>query len=311
MKKIRLFFNELNQQQQAIITMLFASLFFAIMGACVKILSKGMGAFEIVFYRNLAGVILIGLSVYKRPLKNSGGRPGLLFFRGFIGFVALAAYFYDIGYIPLSKAITYNKTSPIFTAFLAWFFLKERLRPANWIALLIGFAGIIMIIQPDTSGISKYDLLGIFSGFGAAASYTAVRSLSKYYDTRTIVLSLTLTGTIGPLLLIANNYINLNLNISGKIPFLSQLVIRDFSIPAIKYIPFIILMGASATVAQLLMTRAFQMSKAGIVGAVIYMNVIFSLFIGMALGDAFPDYLSLIGMFCVIGGGILNTLQKS
>ena len=73
--------------------MLIASFTFAIMGAFAKLASESMSSLEVVFFRNIAGVVLIGLAVLKKPMQHQGGKPLLLFFRGFMGFVALLAFF--------------------------------------------------------------------------------------------------------------------------------------------------------------------------------------------------------------------------
>ncbi len=69
-------------------------------------------------------------------------------------------------------------------------------------------------------------------------------------------------------------------------------------------------LGLFALFGQYFVTRAYGADKAGIVSAVSYANIIFSVFIGMALGDAFPDLMSWSGIFCIISGGIIISLIK-
>ncbi len=102
--------------------MLLASIIFSFMGASAKELGKHMGSIELVFFRNVFGVIIIGYSIYKSPLKQVGGKPLLLLFRGTIGFLSLLAYFYNLKNIPLGDAVALNKTAPIFVAFFAYIF---------------------------------------------------------------------------------------------------------------------------------------------------------------------------------------------
>ena len=106
-----------------IVYMLISALCFATMGVFTKLLSSNLSSLEVVFFRNLIGIILIYISVLKSPLKNIGGKPLLLFFRGFIGFLALLAFFYNIANIPLANAMIFSQTSPIFTAFFAYIFV--------------------------------------------------------------------------------------------------------------------------------------------------------------------------------------------
>ncbi|MBA1438240.1 MAG: EamA family transporter, partial [Epsilonproteobacteria bacterium] len=64
---------------RGVLYMLIASFTFALMGAFAKLASESMSSLEVVFFRNVAGVILVGMAIYKSPLKNVGGKPLLLF----------------------------------------------------------------------------------------------------------------------------------------------------------------------------------------------------------------------------------------
>lgn len=280
--------------------MLFASFCFAIMGAMAKELSTQMDSLEVVFFRNIVGIVLIVITLIKAPVKQVGGKPFLLFFRGLMGFVALVAFFYNIAHISLADAMTFSRTSPMFTALLAFWFLKEKLGLKEVVALVIGFIGIVFIMKPNGLQLELTDILGLLSGVGAALAYTSVKELKKFYDTRVIVLSFMLTGTIGPLLLIVfNDFLN--------IEFLKA----SFIVPDFKMWIYIIGLGASATIAQIYMTKAYGATKAGIVGAVSYANILFSLVIGVMLGDALPDFWGAFGIILVIIGGILVAKEKN
>jgi drug/metabolite transporter (DMT)-like permease len=68
--------------------------------------------------------------------------------------------------------------------------------------------------------------------------------------------------------------------------------------------------GVSATISQILMTKAYEHTKAGIVGTISYSNIVFGVLIGTALGDAFPDGWTLLGMALVIASGLIVALGK-
>ena len=282
--------------------MLMASFTFAIMGAFAKLASSHMPSLEVVFFRNIAGVLIIGFAIYKKPLVNRGGRPLLLFFRGFMGFTALLAFFYNIAHIPLGDAMTFSKTSPIFTAIFAWLFLSEKLSLKAWGAIAIGFIGILFITQPSTIGFSKYDALGIFSGVGAALAYTSIRELKNYYDTRAIVLSFMGVGTLGPIVLF---FISPYLDIPEL-----DFMLGEFVMPQGIVWFYVIGMGVLATISQLLMTKAYGETKAGIVGAVSYSNIVFSIAVGMLLGDSFPSLITSFGIILIIFAGVMVARAK-
>lgn len=282
--------------------MLFASLLFAIMGAFAKLSSQHMSSLEVVFFRNVFGVLIVGFAVLRSPMKHVGGKPFLLFFRGFMGFTALLAFFYNIAHISLGDAMTFSKTSPIFTALFAWAFLSEKLSFKGWIAVFIGFIGILFITQPSGLGFSKYDLLGIFSGVGAALAYTSVRELKKFYDTRAIVLSFMGVGTVGPvILLLLSPYVHL-----PELDFM----LGEFIMPSGVVWLYLLAMGVLATLAQVYMTKAYGASKAGIIGAVSYTNIPFSILVGLFLGDSLPGIITTAGIVLIISAGILVAKAK-
>ncbi len=272
------------------------------MGAFAKLSSEYMSSIEVVFFRNVFGVLIIGYAVLKKPMKHVGGKPFLLFFRGLMGFIALLAFFYNIAHIPLGDAMTFSKTSPIFTALFAYFFLNEKLSVKAWLAVMIGFVGIVLITKPTGLSLSKTDWLGIFSGVGAALAYTSVRELKRYYDTRAIVLSFMSVGTVGPLILMfLSPYV-------GENSF--DFIFAPFVVPhGIAWV-YIIAMGLFATLAQVYMTKAYGESQAGIIGAVSYTNIVFSISIGLMLGDEFPDYLMIIGIIFIVSSGLLVAKSK-
>ena len=288
---------------RGILWMLLASLSFAFMGGFAKVVSEVLPPVEVTFFRNIFGVVLVGLSIYKVPLKQTGGKFLLLIFRGSMGFVALLAYFYIMAHIPLGEAVTYNKTSPIFVAIFAFIFLNERLSKWALLAIVIGFIGIILVAQPEGGSFDKYDMLGIFSGIGAALAYTSIRELRKFYDTRAIVMSFMGVGTIAPLILmLLTPYVEVSKDWDW--------IFSEFVMPhGIEWL-YVTAVGIFATISQLLMTKAYELTKAGIVGTISYSNIVFGIIIGVSLGDPIPNFWTFLGIALVITSGLLVAFSK-
>ena len=180
--------------------------------------------------------------------------------------------------------------------------MSEKLPAKGWLAVFVGFIGIVFITQPSGIGFSKHDLLGIFSGVGAALAYTSVRELKRYYDTRAIVLSFMLTGTIGPIILfMLSPYVN-----APELDFM----FASFVMPKGIVWFYVIAMGILATISQVLMTKAYGETKAGVVGAVSYTNIFFSIIVGLLLGDSFPSFITLFGISLIVFAGILVARAK-
>ena len=291
-----------NNTKLALRYMLISSFLFAFTGAFAKLLSDYMSSVEVVFFRNITGIILISYVIYKSPVKQIGGKPFLLFMRGFIGFSALLMYFYNIANIPLAEAQTFNKISPIFTAIFSYLLLKEKLSIQAWIGIFIGFIGVLFITNFNVFALSKTDWLGICSGIGAGLAYTSIRELRKSYDNKIIVLSFMTVGTIAPLILmIVASYITIDS---------LDWILAKFVMPkAIAWI-YIAALGIFATLSQLYMTKAYSLASGGIVGTISYTNIIFSIALGMLLGDLFPSFMVIIGIILIIISGILVTLKK-
>ena len=287
---------------RGIFFMLVASFAFAAMGVFVKRLGKDFDTVEIVLFRNLFGVLFILISIGQKPLVQTGGKPFLLLFRGFIGTVALYAFAYNLVNMPLGKAFTFYQTSAFFIAFFSYFFLNEKLNKFTWLGLLLGFTGILTIFRPDIQLFSTDNFMGLTNGLLSAAAYIAVSELKKYYDTRSIVLSFMAWGIVLPLcsMLIGFFYYS---------PAFS-VVLSQAKMPEWKHSLDIIMVGFCALVGQIYATRAYGLEKAGIVSAISYSNVIFSVLLGFFIGDKMPDTLFIIGMLLIIASGLLISLTK-
>jgi len=281
----------------AIKYMLISSFLFSFTGGFAKELSTYVSSLEVVFFRNITGVIIILYAIYRSPLKQKGGKPFLLFIRGFIGFSALLMYFYNIANIPLAEAQTFSKISPIFTAIFSYLILSEKLSKKAWIGVFIGFIGVLFITGFDVSNLSKTDWFGILSGVGAGLAYTSIRELRKYYDNRSIVLSFMLVGTIGPIILmtIGEFYTSETLD----------WIVSPFVMPTGWAWFHIVGLGVFATGSQMYMTKAYALAQGGVVGTISYSTILFSIFIGMYLGDVFPSTSLFIGIGFIVFSGFL------
>lgn len=283
--------------RRGILLMLAASFFFALTMAFAKLLSASMGSVEVTFWRNAIGLIIISITIVHTPVKNIGGRPYTLIFRGVIGAVALLTFFYSISATSLSAAIVYAKTEPIFTAILALFLLGEKLSFRAVLAIIIGFTGVAIL---SNMKIDYLHVMGIMTGFLSALAYTSVRSLKAHYDTRTVVLSFMLFGTFIPviLMIVAEFYTS----------ELFAFALSPFVVPKGSDWVWIILMGSAAAIGQIYMTRAYFYAKAGLVSTISYSVVLFASLFGILLGDQLPTPIMILGAVLIVLSGILLSI---
>ncbi len=287
----------ISKVDKGVLYMLLASLFFAIVGAFAKQLSHQMPSVEVVFFRNLFSLLFVASTIYKYPVKQKGGKPWLLFFRGLMGLLGILAFYYNIAHISLADAMTFSRTSPIWTAIFAYMFLGEKISKRGWVAVFIGFVGVIMIMKPNGLMFSKTDIIGVASGILAALAYTSVRELRKYYDARIIVIAFMIMGSFFPAIFmwVSNFY---------QFPNLDFISAKYIAPKGVSWL-YILCLGGFSALAQIFMTKAYGETKAGIIGAVSYTVILFSVFVGILLGDSFPDLVGAFGILLVVLGGIL------
>ncbi len=271
--------------------MLVAAFLFALMGALVKFASLRFSAPELVFYRSVFGlvsiyvVILLTSRQWLAPLVTRHAASHAK--RGLSGFVALVMFFHAIAHLPLPTAITLNYTSPLFLAVMTAWWLKERHGRGLLAAVLIGFVGVVMLLRPGWSGQNLTDgMIGLLSGVLAAVAYLNVRALGKQGEPDwRVVFYFALMSTLGGALWMAWT---------------------GFTVPRLNDLPLLLAMGATATAAQLAMTRAYRLGDTLAVGALAYATVGFSAFYGVFLfGDNLPLE-AWLGMALIVLAGMVS-----
>jgi len=282
--------------------MLLASLGFAVMGGAAKWMKGSFTAGQLVFYRNFIGLMILGPGLLiKKPVQVGGKLPRLIF-RGVMGTVALYTLLYCILHIPLGTAMSYNLTSALFIAIFSYFLMGERYGKRVFFAVLLGFAGMLLIYKPVMYLPWYYHMAGLISGIVSAVAYITLGLLAGYYEPRVIVMSFLVSGVVIPL-------ISLIIHYSTGIPA-DGLFIIDWQWPVGYQWVAMGILSLAALFGQYFVTRAYGADKAGIVSVFGYANIVYSVFIGMALGDAFPGWMSSLGIGCIISSGVIISLVK-
>ncbi len=279
-----------------------ASIAFAVMGAFAKILGAKFNSVEIVFFRNFFGGVVLLISILIKPLQNIGGKPFLLIFRGVIGTLSLYCFAYTLTTLTLGEAFTFYQTSSIFIALFSFIFFGQTLNKWGILALLLGFLGIATIFRPDIDFFKITNLFGLLSGLGSALAYMSVSELNKVYDKRAIVMSFMISGSVFAAIsmLIGSVYHNDALSV----------IIATPKMPAWSDALSIMGIGTGALLGQYFATIAYSAEKPGIVSVASYSNIVFSIFLGVLLGDQFPDWISQIGILLIIISGTIISIVK-
>lgn len=274
------------QVQNGVIWMIIATFFFAFMGMFVKLGSPYFSEIELVFYRSFISLIFIILIIVNKKISLKTNFKKLHFYRSFVGFLSLLAFFYAISHLPLSTAISLNYTSPLFVALLITFFLNKK--PSFYVCflLLIGFFGAFLILKPTLIGNSAFaGFIGLLSGFGAGLAYLFMAQLGKVNepDTR-VVFYFTLLSSICAGLL---------------------MLLEDTNSEIFQHWWLLLGLGVSATIAQLALTKAYRVGNTLKNAGLSYLTILFSSILGLIVFSETLDVLSLVGILLIIISGIV------
>jgi drug/metabolite transporter (DMT)-like permease len=274
------------------VLMLLASLLFSTMGVCVKLASAHYGAGEIVMYRSLVGMLFIAGLTRVRGGSLSTSVPGMHFWRSLIGVVSLVLWFYAIGQLPLATAITLNYMSSVWMALFliggAIVMGSARVDPRLIATVLTGFAGVALVLQPTLEREQfRGALAGLASGICAAMAYMQVTALGRVGEPEyRVVFYFSLGGlAAGAMLTLA----------TGAHPH------------TWTGIGLLLATGVLATVAQMMMTRAYAIGKALSNASLQYMGIVFSFVYGVLLFDDPVTATALGGMALIVAAGLAAT----
>lgn len=275
--------------------MLVAALLFALMGVCVKFATRDYGVMELVFYRGLIGCAGIALFTRARNATLATPVPWLHLRRGAVGTVSLGLWLYATSLLPLGTAMTLNYSSPLF---LAAFTVAAALmagRRAHWgmaAAVLVGFAGVILVLQPSFDGAqSNAALAGLASGVMAALAYWHIKELGRLGEPEwRIVFYFAASGVV--------------LGLIGAL-------VVGFSPLTPRGVVLLLAVGLTATLAQLAMTRAYGHGRTLLTANLQFSAIVFASILGMAVFDDRLGLASWLGIGLIIASGVIATILSA
>tara|TARA_B100001063_G_scaffold57426_1_gene51646 strand:- start:304 stop:1176 length:873 start_codon:yes stop_codon:yes gene_type:complete len=253
-------------------------LFFVLMSVCIKATGDHIPLFQVVFFRNFFALLPLIFFIYFLKLNlRSINNYKLHIARAFIGVTAMSLFFVSIRYVPLVEMQTISYSSVFFISILSIFFLGEKIGYRRIIAILIGFIGVLIILKPSAELFSNYSVLPLIASLFLSM---AVIVLKKILLTNNNILSVwvfTILCTIISLFFYNDNWVwpnNLDLS-------------------------FMIASGILGFIAQICLTKSFQLADASILAPIDFTSVIWS----FSLGYIF--FGELISSDVLIGGIII------
>jgi drug/metabolite transporter (DMT)-like permease len=173
---------------QAALLMVVGATCVATQNGMIRIVSAEIHTFEVVFFRNLFGLAaMLPLLLRLGPSMVRANRPGSLLMMSVWHLLGMVCYFLAIAYLPLAEVIALSFSKPLFVTVGAALILAEVVQARRWTAVMLGFVGVLIVLQPGAQAISPYAgviLLGTLSG---AATSLLIKRLTRLESVPTIV----------------------------------------------------------------------------------------------------------------------------
>lgn len=267
--------------------MLLATLLFTCMNVLVKLIPY-IPAVEIIFFRSVISLVMSYVALASQRVPVLGNNKKLLLLRGATGALALVCYFITLQNIPLASAVTLQYLSPVFTAVLGIFLVREKVKPMQFLFFGLAFAGVLIVKGFDPRMETIYLLLGIGAGFFAGLAYNIIRKLNTTEHPLVIVFYFPLV----------------------TIPLTLWYVVTHWVQPAGMEWVYLILIGVLTQFAQYFMTKAYQLEELSKVASLNYIGIIYALVFGYLVFDETFHPLTYVGMMLVLAGVVLNVQYK-
>ncbi len=173
---------------KGIVLLILASFVFSLMALMIKLLGQRLHITQILLVRQIGMVIMVAPAILRNfPGSLRTARPGLQLIRVFCALVAMLFGFTAVIHMPLADATAIFFAKSFFVTVFAVFFLAETVGVYRWSAVLIGFVGVMIMLQPGTDNFSIYGLASLVGAAGAAAVMILLRLLSRSDSADTIM----------------------------------------------------------------------------------------------------------------------------
>ncbi len=275
---------DLRRLRQGIFYVLGAVLVFSAVNVLVKWTVAEYPINQVLFFRNafalIPAVALVAASGGWAALRTA--RPGAHLMRGLLGVAAMATLFLSFQMLPLADATAISFVQPLFLTALSVPFLGERVGIHRWSAVLVGFVGVLIMIQPGAGSFDPGASIGLVSALLMAGAFIMVRRLAKTETSGAIVFYFAVISTFATALL---------LPLGWRTPTLG-----DFGLLA--------LLGLAGGTGQYLMTQAFRLAPAAVIAPFNYTAMIWAALFGWLIWSELPTPALLAGGSIVMASGL-------
>jgi len=265
----------------------------ASMGAIAKSLSTDIHPIELAFYRNM--MVFLGMLIFLiatrryEYLKTKRHKAHII--RSLIGTIGLICGFWSISLLPLATAFTLYNTAPLFVVLLSGPILKEFVGPMRYLAVVVGFIGVLFVIQPSGQDLVILGLVfAFFDALSSALTKIYLRDLGKTENSFITVFYYMGIGVITTALLL---------------PFFWS------GIPKSEHILFLIGLGLTGWLQQISKTKGYAMAPVSVTAPLAYTGIIWGVIFGWLFWDTLPTFYVILGACIIVASNLFIVYREN
>ena len=235
---------------------------------------------QVMFFRGFFGILPTYFLIPKDRLKTfyKTKRPKEHFFRCLMGLMAIIAIIIALRELPLAVVVSLSYAAPLFITILSIFLLSEKVGVFRWLAVLIGFVGVIVISEPGFKEMNYLYFLPLVFCIGMAFVTITIRKLSSTEPIWLISIFFSIIILLASLI---------------TIPF-------GWIMPTFKDFILLVLIGITGGSANLFLTQSYKLSEVSLVAPLRYLSLIFAIIFGYLIWNEIPTLKTLIGASLVV-----------
>lgn len=276
---------------------------FTLQDVIIKSLSGAYPAHEIVFVRGLVGLLplFIILRLETGAWRPRTRRPGLLLLRGLTGFVSFTAYYMALTVLPLAETATLFYSSPLFVTALALPLLAERVGLRRWLAVAVGFAGVLVVLRPGRGTVEPAMLLAVLAALSYAVMVILTRRLGKSetgagMSVYSMIFFVLASGASG--LALGSGAFDTEAHASA------HFLLRAWVWPTWGDLALLVLCGLIAGIGFYCLTQAYRVAPASLVAPFEYTSLPWAVLWGYLFWSDLPGAATWAGLLLVVASGL-------
>lgn len=298
-----------NNNPKGIILILLGMFVFSIQDSIMKYIYSFVSLYEIYLIRTLVSlvIILLFLKITKKPIIFKTQYPLLTFCRIILFFFGFSSFYISLTVLPLITATALFFVTPFLITIFAKFFLKEQIGPRRWLAVIIGFIGVYVILNPDFNNFDYISLTPIFCAFCYSLSMIIIKITSE----KDSVYTQTFTFYFGAVIISVIFYFTFGDGQYNTIDHpASQFIFREWFSDLENSMLLMIATGFTASVAFLLLFSAYRIASPAVVSPFEYSILVWSSLSGWFFFNEIPDLKTIIGIILIVCGGIYIFIRE-